>query len=149
MTEMNEGLTNVKYALLQQEVDQLEWCIPMLPFPNKCIGESKLSNYQINYLKILIFSIGIPCLPCDLANNFALYQSDETFSCSGSKIADINEISTVKDRACIPSLRPFSLSSRNFYNQEIITAKKPLKFPFFQYSRPEIYVNFHGKNYLN
>ena len=121
---MSEGIENVKYVLLRQEVDQLEWCIPMLPFPNRCIG--------------------IPCLPCDLANNFFLFESNETFSEPGAKILDISEKSTVKDRACIPSLRRFSLTSRNFYNQEIITAERPLKIPFFRFNRPEITINYQG-----
>lgn len=121
---MTEGLINIKYVLVQQEVDQLEWCIPMLPFPNKFIG--------------------IPCLPCDLANNFTVYQSDENFSVSGAKVLDISEKSSVKDRACIPSLRKFTLTSRNFYNQEVITADRPLKIPFFKFNRPEIRMNFHG-----
>lgn len=122
---MSDGLENVEYALLKQEVDHLEWCIPMLPFPNKCIG--------------------IPCLPCDLANNFFLFEANEGFSEIGAKILDLSENSTVKDRACIPSLRHFTMSSKNFYNEEVITAERPLKIPFFKFNRPEITVDMKGQ----
>lgn len=121
---MSDGIENVKFALLKQEVDHLEWCIPMLPFPNNCIG--------------------VPCLPCDLANNFFLFETNADFSEIGSKILDISEKSTVKDRSCIPSLRRFNLESRNFYNEEIITAERPLKIPFFKFNRPEIRINLLG-----
>jgi hypothetical protein len=49
---MTDGLKNVKYALLKQENDPLEFCVLPIPIPSR---------------------IGIPCFPCELPNNFMLF----------------------------------------------------------------------------
>ena len=46
---MTDGLALVKYAILSQKMDPLEYCVCIMPFPCK---------------------IGVPCLPCELANEF-------------------------------------------------------------------------------
>ena len=49
---MTDGLKFLKYALLLQENDPLEFCVCPLPIPS---------------------NIGIPFFPCELPNNFTLF----------------------------------------------------------------------------
>ena len=120
---MSEGLEDVKFALLRQEVDMLEWCVIMCPFPSR---------------------IGLPCMFCDLPNSFTLYQSDEEFKDIGIKICDLEEKSTLIDRTiCAPSCRKFQMIGTDFYGQEIIEGNRENTIPFLQLSKLEL--NYKGK----
>lgn len=99
---MTDGLHNVRYAVLKQEVDPLEWCVCTLPFPAK---------------------LGIPCLPCELPNEFFLFQSNESYTQLGMKIWDFKEESNCIQRTiCCPSMRSFSMTSKDFYSEVPVTA---------------------------
>lgn len=53
---MSEGLRHLSHIVIRQELDPLEYCVPILPCPSK---------------------IGIPCFPCDRPNSFQIFQSDK------------------------------------------------------------------------
>ncbi|CAD8181902.1 unnamed protein product [Paramecium pentaurelia] len=121
---MTEGLKFVKCALLQQENDPLEYCVCTLPIPS---------------------NIGIPLFPCELPNNFKLFQSNETFSQLGMKIMDIEEEENHKfmRTICCPSLRPLTITSRDFYNNIPIQAERKFAIPFIQ--KNEMKVKYDGE----
>ena len=66
---MADDLKNLKYALIQQENDPLEFCVITLPIPSQ---------------------VGIPFFPCELPNNFSVFQSNEAFSQTGMVINKIH-----------------------------------------------------------
>lgn len=118
---MTDGLLNVKHAVLKQEVDPLEWCVCTLPVPCK---------------------VGIPCLPCELPNEFQLFQCNESYQQLGMKIWDLKEESNCLHRTlCFPSLRPFSMTSKDFYNEVPVQAVRPFSIPCSNSRVPEFKVH--------
>lgn len=108
---MTDGLKDQKFCLLRQEVDPLEYCIPILPFPCK---------------------LGIPCLPCDLPNTYFLYESNNDFSQTGVKIYDLEEFSTIKERTfCCPSFRSFRIVGTDYNGSQPISSNRSLNLPCF------------------
>ena len=122
---MSDGLSTVKFAILKQEVDPLEWCVCMMPIPCK---------------------IGLPCFPCDMPNNFFLFQANEEFTQIGMKILDIEESSTLAERtACCASWRSFEMNAKNFYNETVLKAERPFNIPLLSYCRPEFKITYLKK----
>jgi hypothetical protein len=62
------------------------------------------------------------------------------------KIFDFREKSNFFERtACFPSLRPFTMDSKDFYNEIPITAERPFSCPVIEKFRAEFKVNYENK----
>ncbi|CAD8175923.1 unnamed protein product [Paramecium pentaurelia] len=121
---MTEGLKFVKYVLLKQENDPLEYCVCTLPISS---------------------NIGIPQFPCELPNNFNLFQSNEIFSQLGMKIMDIEleENHKLMRKICCLSLRPLNITSRDFNNNIPIQTQRKFAIPLIQ--KNEMKVKYDGE----
>jgi hypothetical protein len=83
------GLGTRKHLILLQNPDPLEYCTYSLPFPT---------------------SLGIPCTPCDLPNEYTLHESNEDYSEVGDKVLQFEEeIDSLSRIVLTPSHRPWKI----------------------------------------
>jgi hypothetical protein len=102
-----EGLGEAYYLLEQQE-DPLEYCSINIPAP---------------------MPFGLPCMPCDLPNEFHLFKSDARFT-RGAKVLELTECTGTLDRIlCFPSHRQFSLESRDEFGNSPLSARRRFNLP--------------------
>lgn len=57
------GLQDQKYFIIKQKSDPLKYCNYALPFP---------------------MAIGLPFMPCDLPNQYQLFETNETYDTTGA-----------------------------------------------------------------
>ncbi len=120
---MTDGFRNLDYCVIKQEYDPLEWCVPMMPCSSK---------------------IGLPCFPCDWANNYNIFQCNESFNQLGMKAYEVEEYTSFIDRVlCCPSNRALELNFLDFYGNSSIQVQKKRKIPFL--NTQQIYVSEDNK----
>ena len=124
---MSAELENCSYVILIQNLDFADRFSPCIcPFPSKC---------------------GCPLNICEKENIYTVLQSDDGIN-GGKQIFEFKEKSNYLSRLIfLPSIRNCELFGLDFYEQEIIEIKKPLKCPILCFGRPEFHIKYR-KNHI-